>query len=447
MPFIAGESLRQRLNREKQLSAEEAVRIACEVAQALSCAHAQGIVHRDIKPENILLSEGHAVVADFGIARAVSAAGDQRLTETGLSLGTPAYMSPEQAAAEPSLDGRSDLYALACVLYEMLAGQPPFTGSTAQAILARHALDPVPSLRTVRATVPVGVEEAISRALNKVPAERFASAAEFGAALVQGLGSGTTRPRPMLRLLGAAAAVATMLALLVGVRSWLRNGKAGTTEHAITSLAVLPFSNLTGDTAQVYLAQGLTDQLVTSLAQLSALRVINLKDTKDVTGQLVKKLGLDAVLAGSFQRAGNAVHITVQLNSATTNQALWAHGYDGELSGILDLQAEVARWVASEIGASMTPQERAQLSAERPAVSSLAYEAYVRASYFQQKVTRADLDKAIGYFQQAIDADPAYAAAWAGLANCYNFLGYYSIESPAAAFPERSARGGCTVVW
>ena len=439
MPFIAGESLRDRLNREKQLSVEEAVRIACEVAQALGCAHAQGVIHRDIKPENILLSDGHAIVADFGIARAVSAAGDQRLTETGLSLGTPAYMSPEQAAAEPTLDGRADLYALGCVLYEMLAGQPPFTGSTAQAILARHAIDPVPSLRTVRATVPVGVEEAITRVLNKVPAERFASAAEFGAALVQGLGSGTTRPRPMLRLLGAAAAVATMLALLVGVRSWLRNGKAGTTEHAITSLAVLPFSNLTGDTAQVYLAQGLTDQLVTSLAQLSALRVINLKDTKDVTGQLVKKLGLDAVLAGSFQRAGNAVHITVQLNSATTNQALWAHGYDGELSGILDLQAEVARWVASEIGASMTPQERAQLSAERPAVSSLAYEAYVRASYFQQKVTRADLDKAIGYFQQAIDADPAYAAAWAGLANCYNFLGYYSIESPAAAFPHARA--------
>ena len=287
MPFIAGESLRDRLNREKQLTVEEAVRIGCEVAQALGCAHALGVVHRDIKPENILLSDGHAVVADFGIARAISAAGDQRLTETGLSLGTPAYMSPEQAAAEPSLDGRSDLYALACVLYEMLAGQPPFTGSTAQAILARHAIDPVPSLRTVRATVPVGVEEAIAQVLNKVPAERFASAAEFGAALVQGLGSGTTRRRPMLTVLGAAAAVATLLALLVGVRSWL-SGKAGTTEPAITSLAVLPFNNLTGDTAQVYLAQGLTDQLVTSLAQLSGLRVINLKGTKEVTPRLVQ---------------------------------------------------------------------------------------------------------------------------------------------------------------
>jgi len=222
-------------------------------------------------------------------------------------------MSPEQAAAEPTLDGRADLYALGCVLYEMLAGQPPFTGSTAQAILARHAIDPVPSLRTVRATVPVGVEEAITRVLNKVPAERFASAAEFGAALVQGLGSGTTRPRPMLRLLGAAAAVATMLALLVGVRSWLRNGKAGTTEHAITSLAVLPFSNLTGDTAQVYLAQGLTDQLVTSLAQLSALRVINLKDTKDVTGQLDVGHGsiLGSVPAGPSPRGGGASAICV----------------------------------------------------------------------------------------------------------------------------------------
>jgi TolB-like protein/Tfp pilus assembly protein PilF len=439
MPFIAGESLRDRMSRERQMAVEEAVRIGGEVAQALGYAHAQGVVHRDIKPENILLSDGHAIVADFGLARAVSSAGDERLTETGLSLGTPAYMSPEQAAAEPNLDGRSDLYALGCVLYEMLAGQPPFTGSTAQAILARHAIDPVPRLRTVRATVPAGVEEAISRALNKVPADRFASAEEFSAALSRGAASKAADRRAWRLVLGGATVAVTGLMLLTTIHSSGRGPPGVANAGAIKSLAILPFNNLTGDTAQVYLAQGLTNQLVTSLAQLSALRVINLKGAKEVTVQLVKELGLDAVLAGSLQRAGDDVHITVQLTSATTNQALWAHGYDGELSGILDLQAEVARSVAGKIGASMTRQERARLTAERPAVSPAAYEAYVRGSYFESKVTKPDVRKGIGYFQQAINADPAYAAACAGLAHCYNLLGYYSMEAPEEVFPQARA--------
>ena len=165
MPFIEGESLRSRLDREAQLPLEDALTIAQAVGAALDYAHQHGIVHRDIKPENILLSGGHVVVADFGIARGLEAAGGEKLTETGLSLGTPAYMSPEQASADPRLDGRSDVYALGIVLYEMLAGAPPFTGPTAQSIMARHAVDPVPSLRTVRTTVPAGVEVAINRAL------------------------------------------------------------------------------------------------------------------------------------------------------------------------------------------------------------------------------------------------------------------------------------------
>ena len=439
MPFIAGESLRDRMSRERQMVVEEAVRIGGEVAQALGYAHAQGVVHRDIKPENILLSDGHAVVADFGLARAVSAAGDERLTETGLSLGTPAYMSPEQAAAEPNLDGRSDLYALGCVLYEMLAGQPPFTGSTAQAILARHAIDPVPRLRTVRATVPAGVEEAISRALNKVPADRFASAAEFGEALGQGLHSRSAR-WPRVSLLGAAAVVALMLTLLFGVRGRV-GGKAGATKNAITSLAVLPFSNLTGDTAQVYLAEGLTDQLLTSLAQVGALRVISLKGHSQAANEkAIKANRIDATLAGSLQRAGNAVHITVKLVSASTHQTLWAQGYDGDLSGILNLQAEVARSVATQLRASMTVQERSGLTAERPAVNPVAYDAYVRGSYFLSgAVVEADFRKAIGYFRQAIDADPTYAAAYAGLSTCYADLGYLSLDPPEGAFPQARA--------
>jgi TolB-like protein/Tfp pilus assembly protein PilF len=439
MPFIAGESLRGRLRREGQMTVEEAVRIGGEVAQALGYAHAQGVVHRDIKPENILLSDGHAVVADFGLARAVSAAGDERLTETGLSLGTPAYMSPEQAAAEPNLDGRSDLYALGCVLYEMLAGQPPFTGSTAQAILARHAIDPVPRLRTVRATVPVGVEEAISRALNKVPADRFASVADFGKALDHGLHSTGTRRRQWVSPLRAAAAIALVLTLLFGARHYL-GGKAGAT-HAITSLAVLPFGNLTGDTAQRYLAEGLTDQLVTSLAQVGTLRVISLKGHSEAANEkAMRDNRIDATLAGSLQRAGNAVHITVKLVSSSSNQTLWAQGYDGDLSGILNLQAEVARSVAKQLRASMTLQERSGLTAERPAVNPVAYDAYVRGIYFHSKaVVEADFRKAIGFLQQAIETDPTYAAAYAEIASCYADMGYLGLVPPEGAFPQARA--------
>ena len=183
MPFISGESLRARMSREHQMPIEEAVRITCEVADALDYAHRHGLIHRDIKPENVLLEDGHAIVADFGIARAFTASTEQKLTETGVTLGTPLYMSPEQGMAERDLDGRSDQYSLACVLYEMLVGQPPFTGPTAQSIIARHAIDPVPSLLTVRGTVPEEVEAALTVALAKVPADRFPTVGAFAAAL------------------------------------------------------------------------------------------------------------------------------------------------------------------------------------------------------------------------------------------------------------------------
>src|SRR6267378_4196272 len=185
MPFVDGESLRDRLRREQQLPVEEAVRIAREVATALSHAHSQDVVHRDIKPENILLSGGEAVVADFGIARAIVAAGAETLTDTGLAVGTPGYRSPEQATGAMQLDGRSDVYSLACVLYEMLAGHPPFLGTTAQEVLARHTLDPVPSLRTARHGVPEALEQVVLKTLGKLPADRFATAAAFAEALAQ----------------------------------------------------------------------------------------------------------------------------------------------------------------------------------------------------------------------------------------------------------------------
>src|SRR6059036_530247 len=213
MPYVEGESLRERLTREKQLPLEDALRIVGEVATALSYAHSRGVVHRDIKPENILLEAGQAVVSDFGIARAITAAGGERLTQTGVTVGTPGYMSPEQAAGERELDGRSDVYSLACVLYEMLAGNPPFMGSSPQAILARQSLEPVPRLRTLRDTVPEGVEHAIEQALAKTPADRFATATQFAEALERAAsrraGPGPRRlPRAVVVLGGVLAFVA-----------------------------------------------------------------------------------------------------------------------------------------------------------------------------------------------------------------------------------------------
>src|SRR5712691_7251535 len=240
MPYVEGESLRDRLEREPQLPVPEALRVAGDVAQALTYAHALGVVHRDIKPENILLENGHALVADFGIARAISAAGSERLTETGIALGTPAYMSPEQGAEDGVVDGRSDLYALGCVAYEMLVGAPPFTGPTAQAILARHAVDPVAPIRTVRDTVPPGVERAVLKALAKVPADRHAGATEFAQELTQpALGQGSSRRQSKSRgatlALGAGLSAAATLALLVGSR--VGGGRAQLHPPALTSNA------------------------------------------------------------------------------------------------------------------------------------------------------------------------------------------------------------------
>src|SRR5881396_2287766 len=208
MPYVEGESLRDRLEREKQLSLEDTLRIAGEVAGALAYAHSHGVVHRDIKPENVMLSGGTAVVADFGIARAVTAAGDEhQLTQTGTVIGTPAYMSPEQATGNAEIDGRSDQYSLACVVYEMLVGEPPFTGPTAQAVIARHSLDMVSPPSIVRSTIPDATEDAILRALSKVPADRFATAALYAEALQQpSLATGptrrVTRPTPTARWAG-----------------------------------------------------------------------------------------------------------------------------------------------------------------------------------------------------------------------------------------------------
>ncbi len=246
MPYVAGESLRDRLDREKQLPVEDALRICREIADALGCAHAQGIVHRDIKPANVLLGEGHALVADFGIARMISATDATQLTERGIAVGTPAYMSPEQSSGQDPVDGRTDLYALGCVLYEMLAGEPPFSGPTTQAVLARHRFDPVPPLRSVRPSVPTCVEDAILHALEKVPADRFATAFEFMGALEEPSATARAGPGLRRRVAWSAGVAVAGLVIYLAIRGFVSGNAGNGAGRDTTRYAVMPFDRDSG---------------------------------------------------------------------------------------------------------------------------------------------------------------------------------------------------------
>jgi serine/threonine-protein kinase len=334
MPYIAGESLRARMAREHQLPIHDAVRIACEVADALDYAHRYGLIHRDIKPENILLEDGHAIVADFGIARAVTAGSEQRLTESGVTLGTPLYMSPEQAMGERDLDGRTDQYSLACVLYEMLAGHPPFSGTSAHALIARHALDPVPSLRTVRDTVPEEVEDAIVCALAKVPADRFPTIAALADAL-RGAGALPVARRSTVGRTGMRrvahpsrlrrAAVFTAIALLIaGAASWqLWARQTRLTSASMVGLdprriAVLYFDDESPDHRLTYLADGLSESLIAQLEEVDALDVVSKNGVRPFRGttdldSVSRMLKAGTLVRGSVQPAGERVRVTVRL--------------------------------------------------------------------------------------------------------------------------------------
>src|SRR5216117_2533021 len=322
MPFVEGESLRDRLTREKQLPLEDALRIATEVAGALAYAHSHGIVHRDIKPENIMLSAGSAVVADFGIARAVSAAGaGEHLTQTGTIIGTPAYMSPEQATGRADVDGRSDEYSLACVVYEMLVGEPPFTGPTAQAVIARHSLDLVSPPSIVRASIPDAVEAAILRALSKVPVDRYSTTALFaealnapsaatGAVRRATLERGLARPQSKWwRVVPVAAAVAVVGGYLV-VRSLGPARVASVGGPDPRHLAVLYFADDTKDHTLSYLADGLTEALIEELRQVPSLTVISrngvapYRDPGIPADSVARALKVGTIVRGDVEMAG-----------------------------------------------------------------------------------------------------------------------------------------------
>ena len=374
MPFVEGESLRDRLEREPQLPLDDALQITREVADALAYAHSHDVVHRDIKPANIMLSGGHAMVMDFGIARAVDAAGGDKLTETGLAIGTPAYMPPEQSAGTGKVDRRSDIYSLACVLYETLAGQPPFTGPTAQAIMARHSLDAVPRLKVVREAIPDDVEVVIERALEKVPADRYQTAAQFRDALntastgaVSRVTAARHRTSTMQRLRRRPAVIAAAAAALI-VAGWAvfsprgsARPTAATDAMAVRRVAVLYFQDLSPDSSLGFLADALTEGLIDQLSEVRTLTVISRNGVIPFRGtdlsrdSVARAVGAGTLVEGSVEPVRDRVRVTVRLvDGASGSDLLRRATFEqpaGNLLAIRDtLAVQVARVLRERLG-------------------------------------------------------------------------------------------------
>ncbi|MEP6508332.1 MAG: protein kinase, partial [Gemmatimonadales bacterium] len=399
MPYIEGESLRERLERDKQLSVDEAVRHAKSIASALDYAHRQNIVHRDMKPENVMLYEGEAMVMDFGIAKAVSSAASETLTQTGMMVGTPAYVSPEQAAGELNLDGQSDQYSLACVLYEMLAGERPFTGENAAAVMAKRFTEAAAPLRTVRGGVPEHVERAVTKAMSTAASARYSTTAMFA----QALGS---------EVLATPTESATV---------------PHTTVSAAKSVAVLPFANMSADPENEYFTDGMAEELINALSKIQALRVASrtssfaFKGKNEDISEIGRKLKVSTVLEGSVRKMGNRLRIAAQLINVADGYQLWSERFDRDVEDVFAIQDEISQAIFNALRVILSEGEKKAIERDR-SVNVQAYEYYLRGRQFIHQWSRTGLEYARQMFRRAIEIDPDYALAYAGLADSCSLL-------------------------
>ncbi|MGE5728739.1 MAG: protein kinase domain-containing protein, partial [Gemmatimonas sp.] len=421
MPFVEGETLRARLLREERLPIDDAVRIACEVADALGYAHARGIVHRDIKPENILLSGEHAMVADFGIGKFLEDPADASLTASGDIVGTPAYVSPEQGAGEIEIDGRSDIYSLGIVLYELLVGEPPFGGRTPQAVIVARFTEPVPSLRARRTSIPESLERAVLRCLTRGRDDRFQTAGELIAALELSVSDehrSTVHPTAQLTAPSAATAA--------------------------PSIVILPFVNMSGNSADDFLSDGITEEIINVLTQLRTIRVVARTSAFAFKGKsqdvrvIARRLNVSRVLEGSVRRWGRRLRVAAELIDATDGCRIWGEQFDREADNVLGIQDELARRIVDTLAVTFLGTTRGALSGAYTK-SAKAYESYLKGRHCWHRRTERDLLEGIPHFEKAIELDPSFALAFAGLADTYAVLCIYGLMSPEIGMPRARA--------
>ena len=454
MAHIEGQSLKDRLD-AGPLPLDEALTIARQIGDALAAAHAKGIIHRDIKPANVMLaSEGRPMLMDFGLAKV---AGATRLTRTGTTMGTVAYMSPEQMQGR-SVDHRADVWALGVVLYEMIAGRRPFGGDYEAALLySIMNEDPQPLAREGRG-IPAGLDGIMAKALAKGAAGRYGSAREFvsdldellrdRAALPAGRGKPARGPKRLWRrwspwerltVIGAVSAVIVGL-LWAGVTFWPGRGAA------INAVAVLPLDNLSNDPAQEYFVDGMTDEIIGQLGKIRALTVISrtssmqYKNIEKPLRDVARELNVEAVMEGSVRREGDRVRITLNLVNARTDKSMWTETYDKTIADIFAVQTDVAMQVVQALKTTLSPEERDRLEVKQPS-NTEAYQLYLKGIFLLRKHVEEETKKAIRCFEQALELDPVYAAAYAGLANAYHSLSTYGNVSPAETYPKAREYG------
>ena len=471
MPYESELSLRERLDREGPLPVDDALVLLYDICDALAYAHAHGIVHRDVKPDNVLLAGRHAMVTDFGVAKAMSEStrDTETLTTLGLVVGTPAYMAPEQIGGDGQVDHRADIYAVGVLAFELLTGRPPFAGGT-QAMLSAHLAQPPEAVSAIRPDVPAALSDCIMKCLAKQRDDRWQSSEELrrcleraltrgaGTALESGRAAGAGAPSvmhgPSRRTAARVAVAVGALALVLGA-GWMLLGDrrergaptppraAAAAATRLPAIAVLPFENL-GPADQEYFAAGMTDEIASRLSAVSGLDVIASRATRRYAGtrrsmrEVGRELGSDYVVVGNVRWSGpgsRRVRITLELLRAEDERQLWATTYDRVIDDVFDVQSDIAGQVVNRLGVTLAEGERRRLSA-RPTSKHEAYTLYLKGRYYWNKRTERDVQTALGYFQQATDVDPAYSVAWAGIADTWISHGWYSRLAPGETFPQ-----------
>ncbi len=451
MEFVPGENLKSLIRRVGHLSKAKAISIAKQICEGLAEAHRLGVVHRDLKPQNIMVdSEGNARIMDFGIARSIRT---KSITETGMIIGTPEYLSPEQVEGI-GVDHQSDLYSLGVIMFEMITGRVPFKGETPLSVILKHKTDRPPDPRKYDEQIPLAISRMILKCLEKDKNKRYRTANELLDDLIEiEKGMITTQTVEIERIEKKAkksrgkksvvfALSAVFLVAIVAVVLFIYPGVFKSPRQSMNSIAVLPLKNLSRISTQEYIADGMTESLISNLAKIEALErvisstsVMQYKDTTKALPEIARELGVDAVVEGSVMVSDNRVRVSVQLIEARSDRNIWSNSYERDLRDILALQSDLARAIAREIKIIVTPAEQARLSLTRP-VDPEAFQLVLRARSHWNKRTEEDLNRAKEFFEQAIEKDPTYALAYAGLADAYNMLASYYFIPSSEAYPK-----------